>query len=94
MATAFRDGNAKPVWWGVSSTDGVTLVPIKVNSLTGKVLMEIGTSTMPVMSAIPENLPKDGNTIPATGGVSSANAHLIIPVSVNPDSGAIMAQST
>lgn len=89
-----RDQQRRPIWWGVSSVDGVTLVPIQISASTGRLAMEIGTSTMPVMSAIPTTLPREGNRIPCLGGVSSTNAAVILPVSVNPTNGAIQAQTT
>lgn len=91
--SVIRDQNRKPIWWGVSSVDGVTLVPIQIDS-GGNVLMEMGTSTMAVMSNPPENLPRDENRIPCVGGQSSVDSTRVLPVSVNPSTGAIMAQST
>lgn len=93
-STVIRDGNRRPIWWGVSSVDGVTLVPIKVNSSTGTMMVENGTSTMPVMSSIPTTLPRDGNRVPCIGGVSSVGTNIIIPVSVNPATGALQVQTT
>lgn len=93
-STVIRDGNRKPIWWGISSLDGITLVPIKVNSSTGGFVSENGVSVMPVMSALPTTLPRDGNRIPCIGGVSNDANNTIIPVSVNPLSGAIQIQTT
>lgn len=92
--SVIRDKNRIPIWWGVSSTDGTTLVPIRIDSVTGYPLMEIGVSTMAVMSSIPSSLPRDGNRIPCLAGVSNASSTTIIPVSVNPANGAIQAQTT
>lgn len=89
-----RDQNFIPIWWGLSSMDGTTLTPIFVDSTTGKVKMEIGTSTSAVMSVLPNQLPRDENRIPCIGGVSTADSTVIIPVSVNPATGAILAQTT
>lgn len=93
-SSVIRDGNRIPVWWGISSTDGVTLVPIQVSSTTGGVMMDIGTSTMPVMSILPQAMPRDGNRIPLLCGVSSTVATTVLPVSVDPVTGAIQAQTT
>lgn len=90
-STVIRDGNRKPILWGISSVDGVTLVPIQINSSNGGIKWEVGVSTMPVMSVLPTTLPRDGNRIPCLGG--SANG-IVIPVSVNPTNGAIQAQTT
>lgn len=93
-STVIRDGNRKSVWWGISSLDGLTLVPIKVNSSNGGFEAENGTSVMPVMAALPTTLPRDGNRIPCLGGVSSSGSNIIIPVSVNPSNGALQIQTT
>lgn len=92
--SALREQNRIPVWWGLSSDDGVTPVPIAINGSTGKVLMEIGTSVSAVISVLPTTLPRDGNRIPCIGGQSSTDATVVIPVSVNPTTGAIWAQTT
>lgn len=92
--SALREQNRIPIWWGLSSVDGVTPVPIAINSATGKVVMEIGISTSAVIANLPETLPRDGNRIPCVGGVSRSNSSVVIPVSVNPTTGAILAQTT
>lgn len=38
MATGKRDANYQPVWMGVSSADGVTPLPVKVDPATGRML--------------------------------------------------------
>lgn len=93
-SSVIRDGNRKTILWGISSVDGVTLVPIQVDSVLGGVLVEDGVSIMPVMANIPTSIPRDGNRTPALSCVSSANSSTFIPVSVNPATGAIMIQST
>lgn len=92
--SVIRDEQRTTIWWGVSSDDGTTLVPIQVDSATGRLAMEIGTSTMPVIAILPETLPREGNRIPCLGGQSSTDASVLIPVSVNPSTGAIQAQTT
>lgn len=91
-SSVIRDKNRIPVWWGISSTDGVTLVPIQITS--SGVKMDIGMSTMAVMSSLPAAMPRDGNRIPLLCGVSSTVATTVLPVSVDPVTGAIMAQTT
>lgn len=93
METALRDQNRIPIWWGISSVDGVTKVPIAVDQATGKPMMEIGSSTMPVMAQLNGSLPREQNRIPAIGGVSNTDNAVVIPVSVNPSTGAIQAQT-
>lgn len=89
--SAIRGQNRNPVYWGVSSVDGVTPVQIAVSSATGGMVMEIGTSVMPVIAVLPASLPRDDNRVTAIGGVSNANSRVIIPVSVNPTNGAVQA---
>lgn len=92
--SAIRDQNRIPIWWGLSSVDGVTPVPIAVDSATGKPLMEIGTSVSAVIAAHYLTLPRDDNRIPCIGGQSTDGSGTIIPISVNPSTGAILAQTT
>jgi len=94
MFSALRDQNRIPIWWGLSSTDGVTPVPIAVDSATGKPVMEIGTSVSAVISKGYVNLPRDDNRIPCVGGQSNVDSMVIIPLSVNPSTGAILAQTS
>lgn len=92
MVSIIRDQNRVPIWWGLSSIDGVTPVPIAIDSVTGKPLMEIGVSVSAVITALTASLPRDENRIPCIGGVSNAD-NTIIPISVNPVTGAILAQT-
>ena len=91
--SALRDQNRIPIWWGLSSVDGVTPVPIAIDSVTGKVKMEIGTSVSAVMSNLGSTLPRDDNRIPCVGGVSNTDSTVVIPLSVNPTTGAVLAQT-
>jgi hypothetical protein len=92
-ASVIRDQNGKPIWWGVSSVDGTTPTPIQINSV-GAVLIESGASTMAVMASVPITLPREENRIPCIGGASSAAATVVLPISVNPATGAIQVQYT
>lgn len=94
MSTVIRDQNRVPIWWGLSSVDGVSLTPISINQVTGRAKMEIGTSVSAVIANLPQTLPRDENRIPCVGGQSTANSSVIIPLSVNPATGAILAQTT
>lgn len=91
--SVIRDKNRVTIWWGVSSTNGTTLTPIQIDNSTGYPLMEIGVSTMAVMSSLPTALPRDENRIPCLAGVSNANSAQFIPISVNPATGAIQAST-
>lgn len=92
--SVIRDQNRIPIWWGLSSVDGVTLVPIAIDAATGKPLMEFGTSVSAVISHLPENIPREENRIPCVAGVSTADSTRTIPLSVNPSTGAILVQTT
>lgn len=92
--TVIRDQSRIPIWWGLSSVDGTTLVPIAIDSTTLKPKFEIGTSVSAVIANLPQTLPRDGNRIPCIGGQSNADSSVIIPISVNPTTGAILAQTT
>lgn len=89
MTNAIRDENSIPVWLGVSCVDGVTLVPIKVNSTNGGVKFD-ATTVITVTPAALRSLPRDENNIPSKGAVSTAGATLILPLFVNPATGAIL----
>ncbi len=92
--SAPRDQSRIAIWWGISSVDGVTAVPIAIDSVTNRLKMEYGSTTMPVMALLTGTLPKDGNRIPCLGGISNDGMHTIIPVSVNPTTNAIQASTT
>ncbi len=92
--SAPRGQNRTPIWWGLSSVDGITPVAIAVDSTSGNVKMEVGTSVSSVIAVLPSTLPREGNRMPCIGGISNADSSVIIPVSVNPATGAILAQTT
>lgn len=91
---AIRDQNFVPSWFGLSSVDGVTPTLIKINSLTGKPLMEIGTSVSAVITVGTQKALRENNFLPCLGGQSNTNPLVFIPLSVNPLTGAILAQTT
>lgn len=91
--SALREQNRIPIWWGLSSVDGTTPVAIAVDSATGKPVMEIGTSVSAVIANLATTFPRDENRIPCVGGRSNADSTVVIPVSVNPATGAILAQT-
>lgn len=91
--SVIRDQNRVPIWWGLSSTDGTTLVPISVDNSTGRPKFEIGTSTSAVIANLPSQMPRDENRIPCLFGQSSTDASVLIPISVNPSTGSILAST-
>lgn len=94
QATAIRDQNHVPVWMGVSALDGVTHTVIAVDSVTGGVEYDDGTSVMPSASITYEKFNRDQNHVPVKGGVSDTNDAVFIPISVNPLTGAVQVIST
>lgn len=57
-------------------------------------MVEDGTSTMPVMAILSTTIPRDGNRVTCLAGQSNDGNKTIIPVSVNPATGAIQVQTT
>jgi hypothetical protein len=95
MTSVLKDQNRVPVWFGLSSVDGTTIVPIQINSATGKVKYEDGVSVLPVITnGIPKNAVKDSNYQNCILGQSSTNSAVYLPVSVNPNNGAIQIKTT
>ena len=92
--SALKDQNRVPVWFGVSSVDGISPTLININSSTGRVLMEIGTSVSASINAATKRAIRDQNFLPVHGGVSTADSSVWLPLSVNPATGAILAQTT
>lgn len=93
-STVIRDQNRRPIWWGVSSVDGVTLVPIQIDSTMGGVMVEDGTSVLPSVALANTTVPRDGNRVPSLSGETDDGSKTILPVSVNPATGAILIQTT
>lgn len=90
--SVIREQNRVPIWWGISSVDGESLVPIQIDEATGAMLIEMGMSVMPVMANLPESIPRDENRIPCLAGSPDGGNAVFIPVSVNPTNGAVQAQ--
>ena len=90
MTSILRDQNRVPVWFGLSSVDGVSLVKINVNPSNGRAKMDIGTTVSAVIARLPLNAQRDDNFLPVLTGQSSVDSQ-IIPISVNPTTGAILA---
>lgn len=90
MSNALRDGNDVPTWLGLSCVDGVTPVPIKVNSSNGGVECDFTsvTSFTPAPST-----KRDDNQVPIKTGISTTSATTILPVYVNPTTGGILMET-
>lgn len=89
MADAKRDDNGVPSWLGLSSTDGITPVRILVNSSNGGVRVDTTTT----IAFTPRTTAgRDANDVATKLGVQSG-ANNVLPVYVNPLTGAILVDS-
>lgn len=81
-----RDANQVPVDSGVSSTDGVTPIPIKADPSNGALKMQDGGSdTTP-----PTNAKRNGNRVTTMVALSSVDGVTPVPLAVNETTGAIL----
>jgi hypothetical protein len=67
---AVRDENRVTVGLGVSSADGVTTLPIQIDAVTGRVLVDV-TSVEEGGSSVATVAPRDANHVPASLGLKS-----------------------
>lgn len=83
MAQAKRDENRVPVLLGVSSVDGVTPVPIRVDPLTGRVLANI-LAIDEFASTNPE-IKRDENRIQVGTAVTDDSNQTVKPLLSDPN---------
>lgn len=92
MTEAIRDQNHVPSKLGVLFSDGVTLVPIKIDSSNGGLAINI-TDTVDAgilaLYAAGKAIPRDNNGRPAWAAQSSASATVEFPLFVDSD-GAVL----
>lgn len=87
MSQAVRDGNYVPVALGASSASSTTTLPFQVDSVTGRLLMDI-TNVADVTQTIPqEPADRDQNYVPAGMGVSSADGVTPMPLMIDSNTG-------
>lgn len=87
MAQAKRDQNHRTVELGVSSTDGVTTLPFRVDPVTNYLLIDIVTGAL---SATPMTMDKrDQNHVPTAYGISSVDGTTLVPIRTD-DNGALL----
>ena len=92
MTTGNRDANRSVVLMGVSSVDGVTPVPITVDSITGRVRVKVeGFSGN---NATPDRIKmrRDDNREPTLGGETNDSVRTITPLSIETTNDGIMMQ--
>lgn len=80
MANAPRDNNRVPVLLGTLNTDGLTVVPVKVNASTHGIKISNGTSGSDNGRG---TAVRDDNRVPVLLGVSSADGTTPIEVYVD-----------
>ena len=88
MSNAIRDENHVPVLLALSYVDGITLVPIKINSSNTGVEID----TVNTVSTAAMNAARDGNHKETLMGVDSVSGDPI-PVFANPTTGGILVGS-
>lgn len=89
MAVARKDENSVSSWIGVSCVDGVTPIRITINPATGG--FSVDTTTVISFTPDPKQATiRDANQVPVKTGVSSTNSSVILPLYVNPATGAIL----
>lgn len=92
MTDAIRDQNHKPVWMGTSYLDGVTPVPIQIDSATGGMKLD-EVSTIGFVPSAELDAARDANHVPVLMGVDSVTG-TPFPVLVNPATGAVLVDIT
>jgi hypothetical protein len=87
MATP-RDANRIPVMVGVSTADGKTILPILIDSVSGRVMVNV-LSDSDTDTLVPSPLKRDANYIPVTGGASSSDQKTILPFLISSSNGGL-----
>ena len=92
MAEAIQDQNTVKSKLGVLFSDGVTLVPIVIDSSSNSMKINI-VDTVPAgilaLYAAGKSIPRDSNNQPAWCGQSNTNANVLYPFFVDAD-GAVL----
>lgn len=88
---AKRDQNDVPVGLGVSSSDGVTPVMIRVDPVTSYLLVDMSSDSLTPTSATKDK--RDQNDVPTKYGVSNSDNKTIIPIRTD-SSGKLLIQFT
>ena len=86
MAQAPRDDNGVPAWLGLSSVDGVTPVPIQIDSVTGGMKID----TMSTISFSPIDVAgRDQNNVETVLAQTEGDT-TVLPIYVNPATGGVL----
>ena len=86
MVDAIHDENRTQVWLAASYLDGTTAVPIKIDSSTGRVLVDT-THTLAVTPTAIDR--RDNNRVPFICAVSSTDG-LVYPLYADPATGGVL----
>ena len=92
MTDAIRDQNHVPSKLGVLFSDGVTLVPIKIDSVTNAMMVnrtDVVDAAILALYAAGKPIPRDSNNVPAWCGQSNTDATVSYPIFVDAD-GAVL----
>lgn len=73
-----RDQNHKTVAGGISSTDGVTVLPLTLDPVTGFLLVESSSDSITVIPATMDK--RDQNHVPTVYGISSDDGVTLVPI--------------
>lgn len=95
MTNAKRDENHVKSKLGVLFSDGVTLVPIQINSTNGGVSINESDTVDSSILALYEGgkaIPRDENDVPAWSAQSNTDSSVVYPIFVDAD-GAILVDS-
>lgn len=72
------DDNAAAAIIGVDE-NGFT-IPLYVDPITGRLLIEITLSTETLPSSVPNTMPRDANRVPVWGAVQDDDGTTIVPI--------------
>jgi len=92
MTEAIRDQNHRPVWLGTSYIDGITPVPIAIDSATGGMMLDT-THTIQFTPSADLDAIRDQNHVPVLMGASSVDG-TPFPVLVDPVTGGVLVDIT
>ena len=93
MSSTKRDENRATVLMGISSTDGVTLVPLTVNPNTGRLRVYVAGSILDNATPDRNTSRRDENRKPVAAGKNSTSGKYE-PLSIETDNDGLMLQDT
>lgn len=88
MQPVVRDQNYVPVLMGVSSSDGITPVPIQIDPVSGRVLVNI-TIIASETPTVVTRIPRDNNFVPVLAGASTSDGITVLPIHISASTGGV-----